>query len=247
MRHPGSVDVEARDLSPVVDLERRRHLGAGNAEVHEPSPLRAQEAGGREAFGVVVEADDLPAVVDVDVLVERVAVLPVGRILDLGVTAPPVFEQEVADDPVAALVGADDLPAVVDARGAVPAWPLGTAGTIVASGWSIGLKTPPFARKPWLVVPAAAGGGSADTGAAASASVTASSAAAASAAEMTISLCMEASQGLLTSVPRISGTAGSGLACRARGDCVEPFYAERAGHCCILGSCVGSAYMGGQP
>ena len=23
--------------------------------------------------------------------------------------------------------------------------------------------------------------------------------------------------------------------------------AERAGHCCILGSCVGSAYMGGQP
>jgi hypothetical protein len=22
---------------------------------------------------------------------------------------------------------------------------------------------------------------------------------------------------------------------------------ERAGHCCILGSCVGSAYMGGQP
>ena len=53
---------------------------------------------------------------------------------------------------------------------AVPAWPLGTAGTIVASGWSIGLKTPPFARKPWLVVPAAAGGGSADTGAAASAS-----------------------------------------------------------------------------
>jgi len=25
------------------------------------------------------------------------------------------------------------------------------------------------------------------------------------------------------------------------------FDAERAGHCCILGSCVGSAYMGGQP
>ena len=25
------------------------------------------------------------------------------------------------------------------------------------------------------------------------------------------------------------------------------FSAERAGHCCILGSCVGSAYMGGQP
>ena len=23
--------------------------------------------------------------------------------------------------------------------------------------------------------------------------------------------------------------------------------AESAGHCCILGSCVGSAYMGGQP
>jgi hypothetical protein len=28
---------------------------------------------------------------------------------------------------------------------------------------------------------------------------------------------------------------------------LTPVYAERAGHCCILGSCVGSAYMGGQP
>jgi hypothetical protein len=28
---------------------------------------------------------------------------------------------------------------------------------------------------------------------------------------------------------------------------LTPFYAERAGHCCILGSCVGSAYLGGQP
>ena len=26
-----------------------------------------------------------------------------------------------------------------------------------------------------------------------------------------------------------------------------PGGSERAGHCCILGSCVGSAYMGGQP
>jgi hypothetical protein len=25
------------------------------------------------------------------------------------------------------------------------------------------------------------------------------------------------------------------------------FSAERAGHCCILGSCLGSAYMAGQP
>src|SRR6266540_7113312 len=31
-------------------------------------------------------------------------------------------------------------------------------------------------------------------------------------------------------------------------DCVDTSsYAERAGHCCILGSCVGSAYTGGQP
>jgi hypothetical protein len=34
----------------------------------------------------------------------------------------------------------------------------------------------------------------------------------------------------------------------ARDDCVDTSsYAERAGHCCILGSCVGSAYMGAQP
>jgi hypothetical protein len=34
----------------------------------------------------------------------------------------------------------------------------------------------------------------------------------------------------------------------AAADCVDTSsYAERAGHCCILGSCVGSAYVEGQP
>ncbi len=30
-------------------------------------------------------------------------------------------------------------------------------------------------------------------------------------------------------------------------DCIDTASAERAAYCCILGSCVGSAYMGGQP
>src|SRR5262245_54358167 len=58
----------------------------------------------------------------------------------------------------------------------VPVCPSGVRGIVAASGWSIGVRKPRFATKPWLVVPAAAGGASADAGAAPS---TASDAAAA--------------------------------------------------------------------
>ena len=44
----------------------------------------------------------------------------------------------------------------------------------------------------------------------------------------------------------VGGVRVPALRCSA-GDCVDTGSPERAGHCCIFGSCVGSAYMGGQP
>jgi sugar phosphate isomerase/epimerase len=39
-------------------------------------------------------------------------------------------------------------------------------------------------------------------------------------------------------------SAGSGKAARTRS---HPLHVVPAGHCCVLGSCVGSAYIGAQP
>ena len=112
----GLVHVDTHDLSPVVDLQWSGHDGTREGDVDEPPALRAQEAGRRGALVVVVEADRLAAVVDVDVLVEVAAP---GRILQPGETALTVAH-EVPDDAVAALVGPEDLPTVVDARGRSP-------------------------------------------------------------------------------------------------------------------------------
>ena len=63
------IDVEAHDLSPVVDLQRARELSARDLEIDEPPFPGTQEGGGRGSLVVVVEPDDVATVVDVDVLV----------------------------------------------------------------------------------------------------------------------------------------------------------------------------------
>jgi hypothetical protein len=45
----------------------------------------------------------------------------------------------------------------------------------------------------------------------------------------------------------LDAIATDALSSRSVGTLKERLGAECAGHCCILGSCVGSAYMGGQP
>jgi hypothetical protein len=85
-------------------------------DVHEPSLPGTQKGGRRESLVVVVEADDLAAIADVDVLVE---VTSARWILEVCVAALAVA-QEVANDPVAALVGAQDLVTIVDTRGRGP-------------------------------------------------------------------------------------------------------------------------------
>ena len=121
---PAFVHVDANDLSLVVDPQWTGEHGARYDEVDEPAPLRAQETGCRDALVVVVEADHLAAVVDVDVLVEVGAT---GRILQPGETALTIA-YEVTDDAVAALVGPEDLAAVVDTRGRGPGLPVRRGG-----------------------------------------------------------------------------------------------------------------------
>jgi hypothetical protein len=67
------VGADAHDLAPVVDPQRSGHEGTREDDVDEPSARRAQEAGRRRTLVVVVEADRVAAVVDVDVLVEVAA------------------------------------------------------------------------------------------------------------------------------------------------------------------------------
>jgi hypothetical protein len=73
MHGAAAVDVDAHDLAPVVDLQRSAEDGTREGDVDEAAPLRAQEAGRRCALVVVVEADRVAAVVDVDVLVDVAA------------------------------------------------------------------------------------------------------------------------------------------------------------------------------
>jgi len=68
----------SHDLSPVVDLQWAGDHRTRYDDVDEPAPLRAQETGRRDALVVVVEADHIAAVIEVDVLVDLAAA---GRIL----------------------------------------------------------------------------------------------------------------------------------------------------------------------
>jgi hypothetical protein len=120
------VHVETYDPAPIVDLERAGQLRTRNADLHEP-PLRTEKAGRRDPRVVVVEADDLAAVVDVDGLVAQPVAACPRRVVDDGEAAPPVAD-EMADDAAAVFVHAQDLAAIVDAKRARPGLSLRGAG-----------------------------------------------------------------------------------------------------------------------
>jgi hypothetical protein len=67
IRHgAGGVAVLAHDLAVVVDPLGLGALGPGRVDLGEPAPLVEQEAAGGAADGLLVGADDLAAVVEVD-------------------------------------------------------------------------------------------------------------------------------------------------------------------------------------